>query len=76
MKRSHWRNVLYVPNMNKCLRSGDLFENPGNNSVYKKLGKFVLTRSGIFVGKGYSSERIVKLCIVDNDSNKLIHSNM
>lgn len=41
----------------------------GINSVFES-GKLVLTQNGYFIDKCYSSERMVKLCIIEDDSNK------
>ena len=61
-------NVLHVPDMNRNLVSGDLLRKPGIKSVYES-GKLILSRNGAFIGKGYSSDGMVKLCIVDNGIN-------
>ncbi|XP_030495093.1 uncharacterized protein LOC115710880 [Cannabis sativa] len=52
-------NVLYVPDMNRNLISGDLLGKPGIKAVYES-GKLILTKSNVFLGKGYSCEGIVK----------------
>ena len=61
-------NVLHVPEMNRNLVSGDLLGKPGVKTIYES-GKLILSRNGVFVGKGYSSDGMVKLCIVDNANN-------
>ena len=66
-------NVLHVPDMNRNLVSGDLLGKPGIKSVYES-GKLILSRNGVFVGKGYSSEGMVKLCTNDNNNNKNVAS--
>ena len=58
-------NVLHVSEMNRNLVNGDLLGTPGVKSVYES-GKLVLSVNGVFVGNGYSSDKMVKLCIVDN----------
>ncbi|CAA3002976.1 wall-associated receptor kinase 2, partial [Olea europaea subsp. europaea] len=63
-------NVLHVPEMNRNLASGVLLGKLGIKSVFE-FGKLVLTHSGHFVGKGYSTEGMVKLCTVENNSNKI-----
>ena len=40
----------------------------GVKSVYES-GKLILSRNGVFVGNSYSSDGMVKLCIVDNAIN-------
>ena len=45
-------NVLYVPKIRKNLVSGSLLNNHGFKLVFE-LNKFVLSKSGMYVGKGY-----------------------
>ncbi|KAI5406023.1 hypothetical protein KIW84_052687 [Lathyrus oleraceus] len=66
-------NVLHVPDMNRSLVSRDLLRKPGIKSVYES-GKLILTHNGIFVGKGYSAEGMIKLCTTDNIINKISNS--
>jgi hypothetical protein len=66
-------NVLHVPDMNRNLVSGDLLGKPGIKSVYES-GKLILTRNGVFVGKGYSAEGMIKLCTTDNIINEIFNS--
>ena len=44
-------NVLYVPKIRKNLVSGSLLNNPGFRLVFES-NKFVLPKSGMYVGKG------------------------
>ncbi|URE42102.1 Retrotransposon protein [Musa troglodytarum] len=60
-------NVLHVLGMSRNLVSGNLLGEPGIKSVFESR-KLILSRNGTFVGKGYSTEGMVKLSIVDNDS--------
>ena len=64
-KKVTLKNVLYVPDMNKNLVSGDLLGKPGIKAVFES-GKLILTKSGNFVGKGYSCDGMIKLCTNDN----------
>ena len=57
-------NVLYVPEMSRNLVSGDLLGKPGIKAVFES-GKLILTKSNVFLGKGYSCEGMVKLCTND-----------
>ncbi|XP_050889487.1 uncharacterized protein LOC127094740 [Lathyrus oleraceus] len=66
-------NVLHVPDMNRNLVSGDLLGKPGIKSVYES-GKLILTRNGVFIGKGYSAEGMIKLCTNDNIINEISNS--
>jgi hypothetical protein len=59
--------------MNRNLVSGDLLGKPGIKSVYES-GKLILTRNGVFVGKGYSAEGMIKLCTTDNIINEIFNS--
>lgn len=56
--------------MNRNLVSEDLLGKSGIKFVYES-GKLILTRNGVFVGKGYSAERIIKLCTIDNIINEI-----
>ena len=58
-------NVLYVPDMNKNLVSGDLLGKPGIKAVFES-GKLILSKSGNFMGNGYSCDGMIKLCTNDN----------
>ena len=58
-------NVLYVPDMNKKLVSEDLLGKPGIKAVFES-SKLILSKSGNFVGKGYSCDGMIKLCTNDN----------
>ncbi|RVW81286.1 Retrovirus-related Pol polyprotein from transposon TNT 1-94 [Vitis vinifera] len=68
-------NVLYVPDMNKNLVSGDLLGKPGIKAVFES-GKLILSKSGNFVGKGFAHvdlsiiKRIVKCGLIACDTKK------
>jgi hypothetical protein len=72
-KKVTFVNVLHVPYMNRNLVSGDLLGKSGIKSVYE-LGKLILTCNGVFVGKGYSAEGMIKLCTTDNIINENYNS--
>ena len=74
-KRINLTNVFHVPKINRNLVSGDLLGKPRIKSVFE-LGKLILSCDGVFVGKGHSSEGMVKLCTNDNVSinNKSVSS--
>ena len=61
-------NALHVLNMNRNLVSRDLLGKPGIKSVYE-VGKLILSRNGVFIRKGFSCDRMIKLCIVDSPTN-------
>ncbi|RVW41670.1 Retrovirus-related Pol polyprotein from transposon TNT 1-94 [Vitis vinifera] len=69
------KNVLYVPDMNKNLVSGDLLGKPGIKAVFES-DKLILTKSGNFVGKGLAHvglstiKRIVKCGLIACDTKK------
>ena len=48
-------NVLYVPKIGKNLVSGSLLNSHGFKMVFE-LDKFVLSKSGMYVGKCYMSD--------------------
>ncbi|KAI9177785.1 hypothetical protein LWI28_019255 [Acer negundo] len=66
-------NVLHVPEMNRNVVSGDLLGKPGIKFVYEP-GKLILSKNGVFIGKGYSCDRMVKLCTIENVNNKITPS--
>ena len=65
-------DVLHVPEIRKNLVSGSLLGKKGFRLVFE-FDKFVLTKSGIYVGKGYMSDGLFKInvmTIVSNFNNK------
>ena len=65
-------NVLYVPEIRKNLVSGSLLNVHGFKMVFES-NKFVLSKSGIYVGKGYMNNGMWKLnvmIIVEQNMNK------
>ncbi|KAL6326053.1 hypothetical protein AAG906_000928 [Vitis piasezkii] len=63
-------NVLYVPEIRKNLVSGSLLNNHGFRLVFES-NKFILSKSGMYVGKGYMSDGMWKLNVMT-----IIKSNM
>ncbi|RVW62815.1 Retrovirus-related Pol polyprotein from transposon TNT 1-94 [Vitis vinifera] len=63
-------NVLYVPKIRKNLVSGSLLNNHGFRLVFES-NKVVLSKSGMYVGKGYMSDGMWKLNVMT-----IIKSNM
>lgn len=53
-------NILHVPEICKNLVSGPVLSNKGFKLVFES-DKFVLTKGGVYVGKGYLSEGLFKL---------------
>ena len=65
-------DVLHVPNIRKNLVSGSLLSKKGFRLVFES-DKFVLTKSGIYVGKGCMSNGLFKMnimTIVSDFNNK------
>ena len=65
-------NVLYVPEIRKNLVSGSLLNSHGFQLVFES-DKFVLSKSGMYVGQGYMSGGMWKLnvmTIIKSDMNK------
>ena len=56
-------NVLYVPEIQKNLVSGSLLNSHGFRMVFE-FEKFVLSKSGIYVEKGYMSDGMWKLNVM------------
>ena len=63
-------NVLYVPEIQKNLVSDSLLNNHGFRLVFE-LNKFILSKSVMYVGKGYVSDGMWKLNVMT-----IIKSNM
>ena len=61
-------NVFHVPDMSRNLASGDLLCKTSIKSFYESR-ELILSRNGVFVGKGYSCDRMVKLCKTRKNSN-------
>ncbi|XP_068304222.1 uncharacterized protein [Pyrus communis] len=66
-------NVLHIPDIRKNLISGSLLSNKGFNIVFES-DKFVITKGGVYVGKGYLAEGLFKLNVLSanaiNNNNK------
>ena len=56
-------DVLHVPDIRKNLASGSLLSKKGFRLVFES-DKFVLTKSGIYVGKGYMSNGLFKMNVM------------
>ena len=64
-------NVLYVPEIRKNLVSGPMLSKKGFKLVFES-DKFILTKGGMYVGKGYLAEGMFKLNVmVTNAINKI-----
>ncbi|XP_057476852.1 uncharacterized protein LOC130764565 [Actinidia eriantha] len=58
-------NVLHVPEIRKNLVSGSLLSKHGFKLVFVS-DKFILTKDGIYVGKGYLADGLFKMnCVLD-----------
>ena len=69
-------NVLYVPKIHKNLVSSSLLNCHGFRLVFESY-KFVLSKSRMYIGKGYMSDGMLKLnvmTIIKSDMNKAIPS--
>ncbi|CAM8982077.1 unnamed protein product [Rhodiola kirilowii] len=55
-------NVLYVPNIRKNIVSGTVLNKQGYRQVYE-ADNYVLSKGGVFVGKGYLCNGMFKLSI-------------
>ena len=60
-------NVLHVPNITKNLISGPILSNKGFKLVFES-DKFVITKGGVYVGKGYLDQGLFKLSVVTDDN--------
>ncbi|KAJ9567517.1 hypothetical protein OSB04_003483 [Centaurea solstitialis] len=61
-------NVFHVPEISKNLISGPVLSNKGFKVVIES-DKFVITKGGVYVGKGYLNEGLFKLSTVNNSVN-------
>ncbi|KAM1053110.1 hypothetical protein ACFX2C_000643 [Malus domestica] len=60
-------NVLHVPNIRNNLISGSFLSNKGFKIVFES-DKFVITKGGVYVGKGYLAEGLFKLNVLSADA--------
>ncbi|KAI3746840.1 hypothetical protein L6452_09282 [Arctium lappa] len=67
-------NVLHVPAITNNLISGPTLRNKGFKIVFES-DKVVITKGGVYVGKGYLNEEIFKLSTVPNDIVNTVNSN-
>ena len=54
--------------MNRKLVNGDILGKPIIKSIYE-AGRQILSRNGVFIGKGFSYDKMIKLCIIDSPTN-------
>ena len=62
-KELTFTNVLYVPKIRRNLVSGSLLNSHGFQLVFES-DKFVLSKSGMYVGKGYMSGDMWKINVM------------
>ena len=68
------KNVLYVPDIRKNLVSGSLLNKHGFRIVIES-DKVILSKSGMFVGKGYLTDGLFKLNVMSvKDDNEMKNS--
>ncbi|GKC47189.1 pol polyprotein [Tanacetum coccineum] len=60
-------DVLHVPNITKNMISRPILNNNGFKLVFES-DKFVITKGGVYVGKGYLDERLFKLSVITDDN--------
>ncbi|GKB06744.1 pol polyprotein [Tanacetum coccineum] len=60
-------NVLHVPNITKNMIYGHILSNKEFKLVIES-DKFVITKGGVYVGKGYLDEGLFKLSVVTDDN--------
>nr|GEU77298.1 retrotransposon-related protein [Tanacetum cinerariifolium] len=60
-------NVFHVPNIPKNMISGPILSNKGFKLVFES-DKFVTTKGGVYVGKGYLDGGLFKLSVVTDDN--------
>ncbi|KAL8132571.1 hypothetical protein AgCh_008162 [Apium graveolens] len=68
------KNVLYVPDIRKNLVSGSLLNKHGFRIIIES-DKVILSKSGMFVGKGYLTDGLFKLNVMSvKDDNEMKNS--
>lgn len=67
------KNVLYVPEIRKNLVSGSLLSTHGFRMVFES-DKFVLSKGGMYVGKGYVCNGMWKINAISSKSNAMINN--
>nr|GEY61691.1 Pol polyprotein [Tanacetum cinerariifolium] len=60
-------NVLHVPNITKNMISSPILSNKGFKLVFES-NKFVITKGGVYVGKGHLDEGLFKLSVATDDN--------
>ena len=65
--------VLHVPDIRKNLVSGSMLSKKGFKMVFES-DQFVLTKNGVFVGKGYLCEGLFKLSVTVDSSFNVVNS--
>jgi hypothetical protein len=71
-KTVHLKNVHHVPSIRKNLISGSLLCCDGHKLVFES-NKYVISKFGTFVGKGYESVGLFRLSLVDTSSKSVNH---
>ena len=68
------KNVLYVPDIRKNLVSGSLLSKHGFRIIIES-DKVILSKSSMFVGKGYATDGLFKLNVMSvKDDNEMKNS--
>jgi hypothetical protein len=62
------KNVQHVPGINGNLISGSLLCHGGFKLVFVS-NKFIVSKFGLFIGKGYDSGGLFRLSVVDDCNN-------
>jgi hypothetical protein len=72
-KKLTLKDVFYVPEVRKNLISVPLLNKYGFKSVFEG-DKFILSKGGMFVGKGYLCDNMFKCNVVNNNNNNAMVS--
>jgi hypothetical protein len=62
------KNVQHVPGINRNLINGSLLCRDGFKLVFES-NKFIVSKFGLFVGKGYDSGGLFRLSVIDECNN-------
>ena len=64
-------NIFHVPDIKKNLVSANLLYKSGVKVVLES-NKLIFSKNGIFVGKGYATDSMYKLSIINKEDRKSV----
>jgi hypothetical protein len=70
------KNMHHIPGINRNLISGSLLRRDGFKLVFES-NKFIVSKFGVFIGKGYDNGGLFRLSVIDdcnNVANSILYS--